>query len=1051
MKKLLSIISIILLFLAPSIFAGTTGKIAGEVTDEETGEPLPGANVSIEGTTMGAATDVDGYYVSLNVPPGTYNLKATMIGYADYHVKNVRVNIDLTTTVNIKMTSVVLAAAEVVVTAERPIVKKDVAASQVNITSSQIEALPMTSVSEILELEAGIGSDLQIRGGGSGEALFLVDGIVLRDERSNQPIAGVPLSAVEEISVQSGGFSAEYNHVRSGIINVVTKEGDPDRYSGAVTFKIMPPQAKHFGISPYDPNSYWLRPYLDPAVAWTGTKSGAWDKYTQRQYKEWDGWNAFAEGTLQDDDPTNDLTPAAAQRIFLWEHRKQGDIDKPDYYIDAGFGGPVPFISKYLGSLRFYASFKREQERYLMQLSRDALTTQSWMLKLTSDLTPSMKLSLLGLYGETFATARSRSGGTDYMSSTWEVADAVNTSSFTVPWRIYTNLYYSPTEIYSHSFSAKLTHVLSPKTFYELQLQRVGKKYHTTHGAVRDTTKKFEIFDGYFADEAPIGFVGEPLFSVEGRLAFGGAVSTSRDFTEIATYSLKGDLVSQIDRHNQMKVGFQLIYNDLDMRFGSENFFLPEGNWWTTINEIPLRGSLYLQDKIEYKGFISSVGIIMDYTDPNGNWYEVGTYDKDFYTDNFNPEDESKFKTKAAKAQYTFSPRLAISHPITDNSKLYFNYGHYRQIPTAQNLYRIQRDIRDALDLIGDPANPLEKTVSYELGYEHALFDNYLFHAAAYYKDISDQEFWVRYIGRKDVPNYQRITNNSYEDIRGFELGITKVYGRWITGNINYEYRVGTSGFFGSDIEYENPARLREYLRTNKFQFKPRPRQRIKSYIDIHTPVDYGPKFGRQRVLGGWRFNFITRWTSGAWGTWNPNNIPGIRYNVQWKDFYNVDLKITKVFSFKNFDLKFFADIRNLLNHKDFSGLSYRDQHDRDFYMKSLHLPASMADNLGYGNIPGNDKPGDYRKAGVEFVPIEWTKDTESLENLLDPSSRAIYYIASTKKYLQYKNGEWSEASNSRINQFLEDKAYIDMPNQTYFTFLNPRSSFFGLTINYRF
>ncbi|MEA3432543.1 MAG: carboxypeptidase-like regulatory domain-containing protein, partial [candidate division WOR-3 bacterium] len=149
------------------VFAGTKGKITGTITDAETGEALPGANVIIEGTTMGAATNLEGYYVILNVPPGTYRLRASMMGYVTYTVTEVRVNIDRTTIVHVKMKPTVLPGEEVVVVAERPIVQKDVAASLRNVTSGQIEALPVTSVTEAIETQPGIASGLSILGSGS--------------------------------------------------------------------------------------------------------------------------------------------------------------------------------------------------------------------------------------------------------------------------------------------------------------------------------------------------------------------------------------------------------------------------------------------------------------------------------------------------------------------------------------------------------------------------------------------------------------------------------------------------------------------------------------------------------------------------------------------------------------------------------------------------------------------------------------------------------------------------------------------------------------------
>ena len=241
MKKITLFFTLILLFLTNFLFAGVTGKIVGIITDADNGEPLTGANILVEGTMMGAAAGLDGYYVILNVPPGIYKLKATMMGYTTYSVTAVRVKIDQTTTIDFKMKPEVIRGEMVEVIAERPIVEKDLAASQLNVSSEHIEALPVASVAEVVGLQAGVTSGLSIRGSGSDQSIFMVDGIVLRDERNNQPITAVPLSAVQEISVQTGGFSAEYNNVRSGVVNVVTREGDRDRYGGQVTIKYHPP------------------------------------------------------------------------------------------------------------------------------------------------------------------------------------------------------------------------------------------------------------------------------------------------------------------------------------------------------------------------------------------------------------------------------------------------------------------------------------------------------------------------------------------------------------------------------------------------------------------------------------------------------------------------------------------------------------------------------------------------------------------------------------------------------------------------------------------
>ena len=122
-----SLIILLITFLLPSfIFPGTTGKISGIITDAYTGDPVPGCNIIIEGTTMGAASDVNGEYFILNIPPGNYTIRASMIGYKTYRVDQVQVMSDLTTKIDVTMEETSLQMdEEVVVVAERPLVQKD--------------------------------------------------------------------------------------------------------------------------------------------------------------------------------------------------------------------------------------------------------------------------------------------------------------------------------------------------------------------------------------------------------------------------------------------------------------------------------------------------------------------------------------------------------------------------------------------------------------------------------------------------------------------------------------------------------------------------------------------------------------------------------------------------------------------------------------------------------------------------------------------------------------------------------------------------------------
>jgi outer membrane receptor protein involved in Fe transport len=397
--------SILMLALSASVFAGTTGKIAGVVTDKSTGDPLPGANIVVTGTNLGAASDLQGKFTILQVPPGTYSVMASVIGYTKVNAADIRIYIDQTADINFEMSMEALQGETVTVTADKNIVKKDVASSVASFSTSEVAIMPVNSVDQVVELQAGVEDGLVIRGGDAGQSLFQVNGFTMRDPRNNQPITGIAMNAIQEISVERGGFNAEYGQVRSGIINVVTKEGSKNSYSGAVTAKVSPPSAKHFGISPFAENSVWNRPYLDDAVCWTGTESGVWDDYTARQYPEFRGWNQISYELLTDSDPTNDLSPEACQKLYKFEHRRTAVDDQPDYNIDLGLGGPIPLIGKNLGGLRFFASYQREREMLLIPLTRDDYLSDSYSLQLTSDISNSMKLTMTGLMGKSYNVA----------------------------------------------------------------------------------------------------------------------------------------------------------------------------------------------------------------------------------------------------------------------------------------------------------------------------------------------------------------------------------------------------------------------------------------------------------------------------------------------------------------------------------------------------------------------------------------------------------------------------------------------------------------------
>ncbi|MGE5436440.1 MAG: carboxypeptidase-like regulatory domain-containing protein, partial [Syntrophothermus sp.] len=119
-KKILSLVLLILFSSIIPVFAGNTGKISGKVTDATTSEALIGINVVLEGTKLGAATDVNGNYIISNVEPGSYNVIVSGIGYQKKIIQNVKVNSDFTTSLDIQLNTETLNLETVVIQATNP-------------------------------------------------------------------------------------------------------------------------------------------------------------------------------------------------------------------------------------------------------------------------------------------------------------------------------------------------------------------------------------------------------------------------------------------------------------------------------------------------------------------------------------------------------------------------------------------------------------------------------------------------------------------------------------------------------------------------------------------------------------------------------------------------------------------------------------------------------------------------------------------------------------------------------------------------------------------
>lgn len=211
--------------------AGQFGRLRGKITTDD-GTPLSQANVVVEGTMKGAATDLDGVYYILMLTPGVYTIKVSTIGYHEQRIENVIISHNETTRLNVKLKEQTINLDEVVLVFKKPPVSLKETSRRVDVMGEVVREMPIRNTAEVVAVQGGMSSDasgrLHLRGGRSGEIAYFIDGQRIEDPNEGAEIADVSRDIVQELSVLSGTFNAEYGEAMSGIVNIVTREGGED-------------------------------------------------------------------------------------------------------------------------------------------------------------------------------------------------------------------------------------------------------------------------------------------------------------------------------------------------------------------------------------------------------------------------------------------------------------------------------------------------------------------------------------------------------------------------------------------------------------------------------------------------------------------------------------------------------------------------------------------------------------------------------------------------------------------------------------------------------
>lgn len=927
------------------MFAATKGKISGTVVDKETGEPLPSVNIVLVNTTLGAATDVDGDFFILNIFPGVYSVRVSMIGYATETKLSVRVNIDHTTTINFALSQAAIEVDAINVTADREIIKMDVSSSQQLIMPQQITESPVLRTEDVIGLQAGVrlqddADDMGfiIRGGEVSETGFTIDGMSMMDNRVQTPYIAISKSAIQEIQILTGGFSAEYGNIRSGLINIVTKEGT-DEFHSSFEYGIAPSARKHFGPGAFDPESNYYQTY---AYGPEENVYNGWSKEESPIGREWRGWNAMSQKTLTDNDPTNDLTPQELLEIWKWRQRGYDYAEKPDYTLDVSLGGPI------FGDLKFFTSLWMERTWLAYPLARDDYKNMALNYKLTYSVGDNIKFAFQGINGR----EKSNKGGWQDNGVIRSVAAAAAAA-----YNPFNEGGFAIADNNRDIYSLKMTHTINPKTFYEVYLDY--SKFSTDAGSMRDrdTTGIHQIGDRWYT-EAPAAHEKHPslLFKEFQPQIFGLAIGPGiGDKSWYEGLTFKADIVNQANKYHKLKAGVMINRNHFHEHRASfsPGFDLNNSPIQIKYNKVNVQSALYVQDKMEFEGMIANIGLRLDHYDPKLSWADFDDpFNQELAASAFVPG-EGAPEQKEVKAKVKLSPRLGISHPVTENTKVYFNYGHFYQVNPPHMVYRsyYENDAKTKTHL-ANPHADWPKTVAYELGFEWNIMDSYLLHVAGYYKDITNELLDVEVRDFNADVNYITWKNDHYADYRGIELWIRKETGRFFTGWLNFDYMVISDGAIGKDFIFQNPN-LNYLERRSANQTKPWAQPRLNLTLNLHTPADWG------QLYGLWSLVLIHEWEEGAKWTHNPLDLPGISNNMQNVNYQNTNMRLIKRVNISGIKPSFYMEATNLFNVKRLNTGHFYDSSEEQTYLKAIQ--------------DGDYRYGEYSKNGEnEAIPLGW-------------------------------------------------------------------------------
>lgn len=795
-KAVISSFLLILLF-SSLLFAGN-GKIAGVVKDNQ-GKPVPGAIVMLSGTKLGGFADVDGRYFVLNVPPGRYDVTVSAVGYSKKTIQGVSVSSDLTTDLNLTINEAAVEVEGIVVEAERKLVDKTLTSTRTTISSEELSnTLPVASTFEILQTAPSVYKGF-VRGGRQEQTKSIVEGVDVSDVfylgaatraggSQNQMVGynglniykgsvsssmlSINSNSIQEMTVNTGALGAEYSSATAGVINYTLKEG-----KGALTGRAM--FRSSFGSLGYKGPDF----YNDENI------------YFSEKAK-----------LLANQKPTDSLK--AARYTYK---TGQYDIGQTDIEGEINLSGA---IDEDLGFF-FSSNLKNNAD---CRMPNEKNRTSNSQLKI--NYTPTKDIKLIG-----FGVLNDRGKLFGWKNTTYSERYKYYLNGLPV------------SDGLSWIGSLKMTHFLSASTFYDVQISNTNDVTRSgyidkngdnligidangnfdyedmTDGEFIDftdpakyaalvspnATDRTKFFSPYPGNESDCAMEQLTIGNSSQSLNRPGVKYYNRTMN---TLTAKLDLTSQVTFNHQLKAGVSYNYRDIDVKHQYGFYSGTERNYTTEYYRVyPYDFNAYISDRMEYAGLIINLGLRFDLFNPNAN--DFADYFNPYKPDSFYiPQSGEYYDFLAAKRssekldpQTFLSPRLAVSHPVSDNATVYFSFAKMQQNQPYSIIYGDYNNINNLSNaIVNVPGRNSNISTKYELGGQWAFLDNVTLDVNAYYNNIQNYQspqFSVTTGLSPSLCIY--IFNAGYANTRGVEATLnlysTKVADFvTVSGRLNYTY-----------------------------------------------------------------------------------------------------------------------------------------------------------------------------------------------------------------------------------------------------------------------